>query len=464
MRRGANQSSLVRSKVVIIVSIIAFILRLISLNQSLWLDEAIQVWASRDFGIRGILFEYLKGDANPPLYHLLLHFWIKIFGDSEIAVRMPSMLLGTASVFLLYKISTSQVSALLLATSPLHLYYSQEARMYSLACFAVLLVVWRFLAWQKERNDKNSLFLATSLVLMGFSHYLTLLILPVIWIAVDRKYCKQLALINLPLIGLYLLYSPILFQQLKTGMEIKTAFPVWGKTVGSFSFKAAALLPVKFIIGRISMENKIIYGLISGVLVLIFWGIGALGAFKNFLIALLLILPPLFGFLISFWLPVFSYFRFIFVLPFFYLLIGLGAEKIKKKNLRKAVVIFLIGVNLACSFIYLFNPKFHREDWKGMVNWLHQQEKAPVLTLSQVSKPFEYYDRGERNLLFWPRDQEKIEENDKIWLVEYALPIFDPEKVVKGRLLEQKFVLVEQKSFREIVLSFWRKEIYAYRY
>lgn len=451
-----------------LVIFFASILRLISLNQSLWLDEAVQVWASRDFSIRNLLFGYMKGDCNPPLFHLILHFWIKIFGGSEIAVRMPSVLLGIASVFLLYKISTSQVSALLLATSPIHIYYSQEARMYSLACFTVLLMIWRFLIWQKEKGFQNSLILAISLVLMGFSHYLTLLILPVIWLVTKRKDWRQLIFIHLPLIFFYFLYLPIFSAQLRTGTAVKATFPVWGKTVGSFSFKAAALLPVKFIIGRISMENKIIYGLISGVLVLVFWGMAIKSAEYKVqsakLIFLTLFLPPILGFLISFWLPVFSYFRFLFVLPFFYLLIGLGAEKIKKKNLRKAVVVFLIGVNLACSFIYLFNPKFHREDWKGMVRWLHQQEKASVLILPQVSKPFEYYDRGERNLLFWPRDQEKIEENDKIWLVEYALPIFDPQEAVKGKLLEQKFVLVEQKSFREIVISFWRKEIYAYRY
>ncbi len=450
---------------------LGFILRLISLNQSLWLDEAIQVWASRDLGIKELLFEYVKGDLNPPLFHLILHFWIKIFGDSEVAVRMPSVLLGIASIFLLYKISKLfalrlTLGAILLATSPLHIYYSQEARMYSLACFAVLLVVWRFLAWQKERNDKNSLFLATSLVLMGFSHYLTLLVLPVFWLGSKRKDGKKLALIHLPLVILYLLYSPILFQQFKTGMALKAAFPVWGRTVGSFSLKAAALLPVKFIIGRISLLNKFLYGIIAAILVSIYWGLTVISAkckaqSAKFLF-LILFVPPILGFFISFFAPVFSYFRFLFVLPFFYLLVSLGVGEMKREGKRKLTIAFLLSVNLVCSLIYLFNPKFHREDWQGMVAWLHSREKAPVLILSQVSKPFEYYDQGESDLLFWPKDQEKIKENDKIWLIEYALPIFDSQEMVKGELLKLGLVMAKQKAFREVVLSFWQKEVYAY--
>ena len=484
-----------------LVLILGFALRLISLNQSFWLDEAVQVWASRDFGIKDLLFEYMKGDFNPPLFHFLLHFWIKIFGDSEVSVRMPSVILGVGSIWLVYKTAvllfhlggvhanTSKVfwlSALLLATSPLHIYYSQEARMYSLTCFSVLLMIWRFLIWQKKESFKNGLFLGTSLVFMGFSHYLTLLVLPAMLIFIYSKHgrgsvIKKFGLILLPLILFFLLYLPIFNNQLKTGIAIKNDFSVWGETVGSFSLKSAALLPIKFIIGRISMSNKIAYGITAAVLVVIFWGITLLEGAKNlklkiqnsklqlkiqnfnsFLFALLLFLSPTLGFIVSFFVPVFSYFRFLFVLPFFYLLIGFGIEKIKKRNLKRLVIIFLVGINLTCSFIYLFNSKFHREDWKGMVDWLDKQEKAPLLILSQVSKPLEYYSKSD--ILFWPQDEEKIKENGKIWLIEYALPIFDPQKTVKGGLLEQGFVLIEQKSFREIILSFWEKEVYAYRY
>ena len=470
-----------------LVLILGFVLRLINLNQSFWLDEAVQIWASRDFGIKDLLFEYMKGDFNPPLFHFLLHFWIKIFGDSEVSVRMPSVILGVGSIWLVYTIARQflnlggaraelghrprfplgSLAALLLATSPLHIYYSQEARMYSLSCFSVLLMIWRFLIWQKKESFKNGLFLASSLVFMGFSHYLTLLVLPAMLIFIYLKHgrdavVKKFGLILLPLILFFLLYLPTFNNQLKTGIAIKNDFSVWGETIGSSSLKSAALLPVKFIIGRISISNKIIYGLASGVLVLVFWGAVLLGSTKRILFSLLLFFPPILGFLISFFVPVFSYFRFLFVLPFFYLLIGFGIEKIKKLNLKRLVIIFLVGINLTCSFIYLFNSKFHREDWKGMVNWLDKQEKAPLLILSQVSKPLEYYSKSD--ILFWPQDEEKIKENGKIWLIEYALPIFDPQKTVKGGLLEQGFVLIEQKSFREIILSFWEKEVYAYRY
>jgi len=85
------------------ILLLALILRLINLNQSLWLDEAVQAITAK--GSFAYIFQEIIGDFHPPLYHFLMHYWVSIFGSSEIAIRMPSVLFGVGTVWLVYKIA-----------------------------------------------------------------------------------------------------------------------------------------------------------------------------------------------------------------------------------------------------------------------------------------------------------------------------------------------------------------------
>ena len=87
---------------ILVILLLALILRLISLNQSLWLDEAIEWWAVKSFGLKELLTGYMAGDFNPPGHHLLMWFWVRVFGDSEVALRMPSVLFGVGIVWWAY--------------------------------------------------------------------------------------------------------------------------------------------------------------------------------------------------------------------------------------------------------------------------------------------------------------------------------------------------------------------------
>jgi len=78
-------------------------------------------------------------DIHPPFYYLVLHLWIALLGASPLALRLLSVLAGTAAVPLLYwsgrRLAGDKgglAAALLLALSPFAVYYSQEVRMYGL--------------------------------------------------------------------------------------------------------------------------------------------------------------------------------------------------------------------------------------------------------------------------------------------------------------------------------------------
>jgi hypothetical protein len=107
-------------------------------RQSLWFDEAATVHIINRPLPR--MMELIRSDERtPPAHYLLLHFWVKLFGDSETSVRMPSAIAGTAAIWFLFALTArlanplaGMIAALLSATSSYQIWYSQEARAYAL--------------------------------------------------------------------------------------------------------------------------------------------------------------------------------------------------------------------------------------------------------------------------------------------------------------------------------------------
>ena len=82
-----------------LILLVALVLRLVSLNQSLWLDEATSALVVR-MSVGDMFARFLPGDFHPPLYYLILKFWVSIFGNSEISLRMPSVIFGVITILI----------------------------------------------------------------------------------------------------------------------------------------------------------------------------------------------------------------------------------------------------------------------------------------------------------------------------------------------------------------------------
>ncbi len=395
---------------------------------------------------------------------------MRFFGTEEWIVRLLPVLLGTAGVYVFYRILKKldfsgyplAISCLMLASSPLHIYYSHENRMYILAGLGFLLVFYFFLNYLKKQSKQNFVGLSLSLVLMGFSHYLTLFVVPVLLVYGYLKLNRKIFYPFILLLICYLVYSPILLEQLKVGIDWQNRFPVWQSTVGGFSLKTGLLFPLKFIIGRISWQPQWFYFISGGLLILGFWGTALAGAADSWLTASLLFIPPAIGFIISPWISVFSYFRFFYLLPLFYLSIGFSKSKLKKKTF-KLITLGLVGVNIFCSAVYLFNSNFHRENWRGMVNWLHQENQSDslVIILSQINKPFNYYDQNKSNVYnisdpVKANLDQRMNKYDQVYLVSYGLPIFDPNDKIREELRDNGLKLKTGESFNKVGVEVWR--------
>jgi 4-amino-4-deoxy-L-arabinose transferase-like glycosyltransferase len=125
--------------------VLGIALRLYRLDaQSLWYDEVITYLAAR-----GPVSDYLWTNryyaTAHSLYFAIVHVGLML-GSDEVFLRLPSFVLGTLSIPLLYLVvrpwlgaSVALGAAALLAVSPFHVYYSQEARPYAaLLCFALV--------------------------------------------------------------------------------------------------------------------------------------------------------------------------------------------------------------------------------------------------------------------------------------------------------------------------------------
>lgn len=144
------------------ITLIALLLRVIRLDfQPLWWDEGYSVFfATRDFAT---LLARTAVDIHPPLYYILLQLWIAIEGKSDVAVRLFSVGIGTATIPLIYLFGSKLfgarvglISALLLSVSPIQVYYSQEVRMYGLVTLLALISINLELVLLESRAHSTS--------------------------------------------------------------------------------------------------------------------------------------------------------------------------------------------------------------------------------------------------------------------------------------------------------------------
>jgi len=114
---------------IFLILVLALGLRLTSLSQSFWLDEATSGIVARDLSFKQIIINFSPADFHPPLYYILLKVWSLFLGTGEIALRSLSVLFGLAAIYLVFLIGeklfnrkTGLLASLLLATSGLQEY------------------------------------------------------------------------------------------------------------------------------------------------------------------------------------------------------------------------------------------------------------------------------------------------------------------------------------------------------
>ncbi len=151
-------------------------------RSDLWLDEALTVNIAR-LPVHDIP-SYLKRDGAPPLYYVLLHYWIGTFGTSDVAVRSLAGFFGIATIPLAWLAghrlggrTAAWAAMLLVASSPFAVRYDTEARMYSLVALLTLL---GFLALDRALRAPRAANLVAVAAISGlllYTHYWSIYLL-----------------------------------------------------------------------------------------------------------------------------------------------------------------------------------------------------------------------------------------------------------------------------------------------
>jgi uncharacterized membrane protein len=146
------------------------------LSQSIRLDEAQSIWVAAK-PVSAIL-PYVSKDVAAPLYLILLHFWIQFFGSNIAIDRLLSLLFFLLTLPVLYRMAressnkaVGKLTVILFSFSPFIMWYTSEARMYTLFTFIASINNLYFLRFLHSTGKKGKAGLFISIVIGLYTHY-----------------------------------------------------------------------------------------------------------------------------------------------------------------------------------------------------------------------------------------------------------------------------------------------------
>jgi len=448
----------------VILLILAFGLRLPLLNGSFWLDEAAQALES----VRPFSQQLdIANDFQPPLMHLLLHF-ATYLGTTEWWLRLWGALIpGMLTIFFVWKIGTKHFSAkagllagILLATSSLHVFYSQELRPYALPALIAVLGWWLVLRKKSEREKTWGAKLGLVTALGLYSSYLYPFAALgqfafLIWKKTEwRSLLTAFTITTL----LCLPWLPFFLEQLRIGEELREALPGWESVVSTPQIQAIAMIGAKFIFGILPVDVLNWHTAVALILITltlhIWWRVYHKPEVRaaTTLFIFWVVVPIFAAWLVSFLVPVLQPKRVLFSLPGLYLFL---ATLITHRSVQKKVALVLASIllflNLFGLYQYYTQPNLQREDWRR----LHQTittdfpvDSVVIMAFPEAFAPWVWYNRNDFPTLasgtIYLHDKAQIEPVIKqaydnynhVIVFEYLQDLTDPDRLINQTIIE----------------------------
>lgn len=376
-------------------------------HQSLWWDEVKSVF--RATISPSLLFEdLLNKKGHVPLYFLLLQGWAKL-GVSDFLVRYFSVIWGTIGVALMYRLGDvvgkrplAQTAAFLLAISPFHIWYSQEARMYSMLP-SLLTAATLFLLYGIRKNQwHNWLAYALLMTTAVYTHYFTIFILfaHCLFFALHVRDLQQQAMRWFGTAVFITLSFSLYILRIVNNGGYQNATPGWIAPISWYdpiltllTFSAGSTIspnaPISlilffiFLMGFITILRHKTPRIISQLLKL--W----------FFTPLLLIFIVSLGLRENFSLYMDRYL--IIILPAYILLVAYGFVILKQRFAHRLFIPVLTAVifilTLPSLYNLYFNDAFARTDMRQATATLFQKADTPIVVLGEgeAQLPFAYY-------------------------------------------------------------------------
>lgn len=386
-----------------------FLLRFYRLDfNSLWLDEA----CTHTFA-QGSFFEiwqyiYSVKEVHPPIFYWLEHMML-FFGDNEFILRFIPALAGVLTIPVFYLLgkefrdkNTGLLSATLLAFSPFHVYYSQEARSYTLLLLFFSIAFYFYLKTLNSNDIRNWVLFGVFLSITFWIHYYAFVPIGALHlhslIINSRKIKKDIR--NLRYLGIsflvfVLLSLPLIIIATNLFFVRTSSAPTWG--MNSISIITQTLR-------QFLCYNEIVVGIFS---LLLYAGL-VLTIFKDINKSLLLAYMLLFSFSISYVLatkmPMMPRYL-IYLLPVFFLGIASSYEVFNSIARDRKIIYFLMILIIVTSLPYFrdYYSVSQKEDWRGFSKNLQQithEGDAIVVLPGYIMQPLNYYYDNKSDLTY----------------------------------------------------------------
>lgn len=391
-------------------------------REPLWMDEAATLRYA-DLPLAQLWGKAL--DTNPPLYYTLQKAWL-VFGRSEAALRSLSALIGTISIILSYGLGkviagtgSGLLGALLLATSALHVEYSQEARGYVLLVAASTLALWGLAQIISEcehdtigrpgssitanPSRTRSVWMPWSAYGIGcivalYTHNTAVLLLILSncvlcgwWAAqlrCSRHFLPRWLVVNLIILGAWSWWLPVVIRQ--TGGELTGFWLVRPSVLG-------AIETVANLYGQIYVWHWQPYATLT----FIAFGLAGLLALSKrvrwvaILLTVIFVFLPITTYLISFGSPIFMLRTILWPLPAFLTSVAVGIALSPIRAFALILVVTVMGLqSAALANYYSFGVK--DEPWNDLVHVIQSEQlssnsDAILLCAADSEIPFNYY-------------------------------------------------------------------------
>jgi 4-amino-4-deoxy-L-arabinose transferase-like glycosyltransferase len=340
-----------------------------------------------------IIQEGITKDTHPPLYYLIIHYSRLLLGESDFAYRFPSAIAGALLIPLLYQFGrglyndkTGLLAATLATINPLQIWYSQEARMYTLTVLLATLAtyaLWR--AFCSRRLVGWFLLYLVGAGLAFLTHYTAAILIAgqaPFWVWLLWRRGQRRLIIGGAIAGLLLLipFIPVTVPRLFTGAETNYTY-------------VSPLIMLQDIVHGFGMGMTVDFSRLSiklldvGVLLVLLAGI--FGPWKGtregqdgerltpdkgwlprlFLLDYLLVvlLGLALGSLIK---PMYQGARHMIVgSPAFFLLLALGIQTLRQRShfaAYAAVPFVILGPAIALGNLY-YNPEYAKDDTRALI-------------------------------------------------------------------------------------------------
>jgi mannosyltransferase len=395
--------------------LLAAVLRFSTLGlQSFWYDEAFTPVHVLHVGLWATLRGVVRTENTPPLWYVLAWVDWRVLGSAAVALRLPSALAGVATVAVAWAIGrelsgfrAGVVCAALVAVNPLLVWYSQEARAYSLFVLMAALAMLCFLRAQRvPSRGRMALFaLVGSLALLTHYFAVFLLVPMVLWLVCDRR-CRRAALPAIAVIALVgAALIPLVLAQAGHGTQWIGGWPLSqrleaipqyyltgysGSPLGhGVELLVALPLLAGLVLGLVRMREHPDPRLLRGALMAFAIAAGGI------LIPIVLVafgadyLAP--RNLVAAMVPVTALIAVVLVWP--------GPRERASTSAGMAFTVASVLAFLAISIDVDLSPRLQRGNWRGLAGDLRGPPRARAISTAELgAAPLEYYLPGLHNL------------------------------------------------------------------